>query len=93
MKNTIVQIARKKKGIGQVELSKMVGVSQAYISFIESGKKTPSKAMSEKIFKAIGVRIPHESKEKRIMRIIKRIPKSKLDAVEMVVRAAEKERV
>ncbi len=36
---------REKKGVTTVELAKAIGVSQSFISYIESGRKTPSTAV------------------------------------------------
>ncbi len=40
---------RKTKNIQQEDLSKAIGVSQAYISQIESGKRNPSRRLIEKL--------------------------------------------
>jgi transcriptional regulator with XRE-family HTH domain len=93
MKNIQMILARKKKGMGQVALSKVLGVSQAYVSFVESGTKTPSKSMSDRIFAVLRVRVAHESKAKKLSRVIGRLSEKKLDILDSIIRAAEKESV
>ncbi len=52
MKNKIKEY-RQKKGITQTALAYMTGVSQRYIAFIESDKRTPSLKLTMKIARAL----------------------------------------
>ncbi len=49
---------RENKGISERQLSKITGISQGYISEIESGKKSPTIRMLYKIANALGI-CPH----------------------------------
>ena len=46
---------REEKGLTQVDLALLVGVSQMYISHYETGGLTPSKKHVEKITKILGI--------------------------------------
>ena len=46
---------REKKGVTTVEVAKAIGVSQSFISHIESGRKIPSIAVIVDIAKYYGV--------------------------------------
>jgi len=46
---------RKKKGISQVELANLTSMTQAALSHIESGKKSPHKSTVEKICQALEI--------------------------------------
>ncbi|MBA7521086.1 hypothetical protein ES705_13188 [subsurface metagenome] len=46
---------REKKGLTQVDLALMVGISQMYISHFETGGLTPSKSHIKKISKILGI--------------------------------------
>ncbi len=46
---------RRKKKISQEELSRKSGVSQAAISMIEAGKRSPTEAVMKMLAKALGV--------------------------------------
>ena len=52
-----VKSARKNKGITQEKLADMVGVSTTYIGFIEQGQRLPSIKTSDKIARALGVKL------------------------------------
>ena len=49
---------RKEKGMSQAELAKAAGLSTTYISFIESGKKSPTLKSLEKISQALNIPFP-----------------------------------
>ncbi len=52
--NHNLKIARIKQNLTQVELAKMVGITNKYLSQLETGKsKNPSKALMEKIARAL----------------------------------------
>jgi putative transcriptional regulator len=53
-KNRIREV-RKKKGLKQVDLARIVGVFQSEISEIECGRRKPSIYLAKKIAKALGV--------------------------------------
>ena len=46
---------RKKKGLRQTDLAKMVGIFQSELSEIERGMRKPSVYLAKKIAKALGV--------------------------------------
>ncbi|MDS1029177.1 helix-turn-helix transcriptional regulator [Bacillota bacterium LX-D] len=49
-----LKIARIKQNLTQVELAKMVGITNKYLSQLETGKsKNPSKALMEKIARTL----------------------------------------
>ncbi len=48
---------RKEKGISQLELANKIGVSQAYITYLENGQRNIDLKMLEKIAKALDVSI------------------------------------
>jgi len=52
-----VRRARKNKDITQEKLADMVGVSTTYIGFIEQGQRLPSIKTSDKIARALGVKL------------------------------------
>lgn len=52
-----VKNSRKNKGITQEKLADMVGVSTTYIGFIEQGQRLPSIKTSDKIARALGVKL------------------------------------
>ena len=49
---------RKHKGLKQCELSNRIDISQAYLSGIETGNRTPSMDVIEKISKSLNIPIP-----------------------------------
>jgi transcriptional regulator with XRE-family HTH domain len=54
--STMVKELRAKRGLSQRELAKMVGISDVYITLLETGqRKNPSLAILKKIAKALGV--------------------------------------
>jgi len=46
---------RKRKGLRQIDLAKMVGIFQSELSEIERGIRKPSVYLAKKIAKALGV--------------------------------------
>ena len=42
-------------GLSQLELARLCGVCQQYISFIENNKKLPSLTVAKRLAKALGV--------------------------------------
>lgn len=46
---------RKEKGISQIELSKLTGLSQTALSLIEKGQNSPTSITVDKIAKALSV--------------------------------------
>jgi transcriptional regulator with XRE-family HTH domain len=53
-----IKKARKEKGIRQNKLAEMSGITQAYLSGLENGKKIPSIEVLETISKALKVPFP-----------------------------------
>lgn len=52
-----VQRHRKKTGMSQEEVAHKVGISRAYMGYIEQGRNVPSLEILEKIAKAIKVKL------------------------------------
>lgn len=52
-----VQRYRKKTGMSQEEVAHKVGISRAYMGYIEQGRHVPSLEILEKIAKAIKVKL------------------------------------
>jgi transcriptional regulator with XRE-family HTH domain len=52
-----VQRYRKKTGMSQEEVAHKVGISRAYMGYIEQGRNLPSLEILEKIAKAIKVKL------------------------------------
>lgn len=52
-----VQRYRKKTGMSQEEVAHKVGISRAYMGYIEQGRNVPSLKILEKIAKAIKVKL------------------------------------
>lgn len=52
-----IQEARRKKGISQVKLAEIIGVTPTYIGFVEQGTRNPSIATLDKIARALEVKI------------------------------------
>lgn len=52
-----IKSLRKKKGLKQIELAKMAGISNTYLSDIEKGRTEPSIKTLTKIANALGVEI------------------------------------
>ncbi len=50
-----IQKQRKRVEMTQEELAERIGISRAYIGFIEQGRNTPSLELLEKIAKAIKI--------------------------------------
>lgn len=55
--NLNIKEARKKSGLKQAELAKLVGVSENYITQIETGRKKPSLGLIDAISDALSVKI------------------------------------
>lgn len=53
----IIIDTRKEKGISQIKLAKMIGVTQAFMSEIESGRKTPSLQVFFKICEVLEIEL------------------------------------
>lgn len=53
----ILQDERKKKGISQEKLAKMVGVTVRTISYWETGKRKMTLENADKVFKALSVSV------------------------------------
>lgn len=52
----VIKTLRQEKGLSQKALAKEVGVTDAYITMLESGKrKNPSLAVLQRLAKALGV--------------------------------------
>jgi len=49
---------RKKKGVAQIELAKMTGITQAYLSGIENNKKEPNLSTLKKLSENLEVPLP-----------------------------------
>lgn len=49
---------RDQRGLTQEALAELVETSKGYVSQMESGKRTPSGAMLEKLASALGCRVP-----------------------------------
>ena len=52
-----VQRYRKKTGMSQEEVAHKVGISRAYMGYIEQGRNVPSLEVLEKVAKAIKVKL------------------------------------
>ena len=77
-----LKVIRKVNSINQKEMSKIVGVSQSYLSEIESGKKEASKLILEKYSEEFGIPISYiymlievNSDESKLFNILKWISK------------------
>lgn len=55
---TEISTLRKSKGLSQKDLADLVGITQASLSYIETGKKLPHKSTLLKIYKALDVPDP-----------------------------------
>jgi transcriptional regulator with XRE-family HTH domain len=55
---TTIKDIRKKRSLKQLELAKITGVSQTYLSQIESGSKKPTLDILEKISNALNIPFP-----------------------------------
>jgi len=53
-----VKTVRINKGFNQKRFAKKVGITQSYLSLIESNKKTPSTEVLEQIAEAVDVTLP-----------------------------------
>ena len=58
MKNfvTYVEIERRKRGLTQIDLSKLVGISPSRISLIEQGKSVPKPAEMDTLSQVLGIK-------------------------------------
>ncbi len=56
MNNTIKQ-ARNKRGLTQKNLADIVGISEKWLSKIESGKQNPTVSLAIRIADALGVKV------------------------------------
>jgi XRE family transcriptional regulator, regulator of sulfur utilization len=45
----IFKIARKKKGLSQIEMAKLLGVSNVHLCLIEIGKRNPSNGLLDRL--------------------------------------------
>jgi len=52
-----IQKIRQAKDITQEELAEKIGVTQTWITYIETGRNKPNLKMLEKIAKALGVKV------------------------------------
>lgn len=52
-----IQKLRKRSGFTQEELSEKVGISRAYMGFIEQGRYSPSLEVLEKLAKALRIKM------------------------------------
>ncbi|MBA7591484.1 hypothetical protein ES708_33642 [subsurface metagenome] len=74
---------REEKGLTQVDLAILVGVSQVYISQFETGGLTPSEIQAKKISKILGISLEtlnkelHQFYEARRKELEKKIERSK----------------
>lgn len=58
----VIRSTRKKAGLSQYKLAKMVGITQSFMNEIESGKKSPSIEVFFRICEALNIRVfPDES--------------------------------
>jgi len=79
MITTPIKRKREEKGLTQVDLALLLGVSQIYISQFETGGLIPSKKHSEKITKILGIspedldRALHQFYEERKKELEKKI--------------------
>ncbi|WP_081665727.1 helix-turn-helix domain-containing protein [Ruminiclostridium papyrosolvens] len=48
---------RKRKRLTQIEFANLLGVSQCYVTLLESGKRTPSMSMLEQFSEKLGIPI------------------------------------
>ena len=49
---------RKKKGVAQIDLAKMAGITQAYLSGIENNKREPNLSTLKKLSEKLEVPLP-----------------------------------
>ena len=49
---------RKNKGLAQIELAKMTGITQAYLSGIENNKREPNLSTLKKLSENLGIPLP-----------------------------------
>ncbi len=52
-----VQKLRKQSNLTQEKLAEKIGVSRAYMGYIEQGRNTPSLEVLQKIAKSLGVKV------------------------------------
>jgi transcriptional regulator with XRE-family HTH domain len=62
---TILRDARLRAGLGQAELARRAGTSQATVSAYESGRKTPSVATLDRLLAVTGSRLAVERRRPR----------------------------
>lgn len=49
---------RKQKGVAQIELAKMAGITQAYLSGIENNKREPNLSTLKKLSETLDIPLP-----------------------------------
>lgn len=54
---TKIQKHRKKLGLTQEELADKVGISRAYMGYVEQGRNSPSLEILEKISRVLGINL------------------------------------
>jgi transcriptional regulator with XRE-family HTH domain len=52
MRGDTIRKLRRLQELSQADLAKQIGISQSYLSYIESGKRTPSEEVVKKLIKA-----------------------------------------
>ena len=52
--STLIRKLRKGQGLSQTQLGEMVGITAAYISHIEAGKRNPSVKVCRRLLEALG---------------------------------------
>lgn len=62
---TALAAARAARSMGQREFAKLIGVSHGLVSLYESGKRTPSLYMVERVAKKLSLKATDLLKEKR----------------------------
>lgn len=53
----MVKTLRKEQGLTQEKLATKIGVSSAYVGFIEQGQRTPSVKTADKIARVLGIKL------------------------------------
>ena len=88
----LVQEARRRAGLTQAELARRAGVPKSTVGRIESGARTPSTRMVERLVHAAGLQVsvalmePDPATEAMFERTLRRSPKERLEDATRVAR-------
>lgn len=85
MSKNNLKILRKQKGLTQIKLSQMLGITNDYLSSIERGKVTPGFKLAKKISDQLGATVDEIFFNNHSNKIFDSRPNKKLEQTEEVV--------